>query len=161
MQEPRWQDVFAYILNAVRNGEWPIATWIAFALCIAVIRIAASWAWRRHRERQQLATIRFILARWADALGQPFWTQSTASQLDGVERLRGMFVGNREMVLALLIGLRVQLEVVPVNETVLEALDRVAAEWEDKLSSARRRRYRRLRELERERAASLHRRRAP
>ncbi len=155
MQEPTWRDVVAYIASALRNGDWPFAKWVAIALVFVLVRFLASWAWARHRQQQQLDTVKFIFGQWVDGLAQPFWTLSTSSQLDSIQRLRGMLVGNRDVVLALLIGLRVQLEAVPVDDTVLEAFDRLAAEWQDNTANARRRRYRQVRELAAQRKALL------
>lgn len=149
MQEPTWREVFAYAIAGLERGEWPYVKFVAFGLLFLLLRILVSWAWARHEQRQQLSVIRYIFFRWVEGLGQPFWTLSTASQLDAIGRLRAALAGNVDMVIALLIGLRVQLETYTLDEQVLQAVDRLTAEWEDKTVHARRRRYRKLRGLAR------------
>src|SRR5436309_713715 len=107
MQEPTWREVFAYAIAGLERGEWPYVKFVAFGLLFLLLRILVSWAWARHEQRQQLSVIRYIFFRWVEGLGQPFWTLSTASQLDAIGRLRAALAGNVDMVIALLIGLRV------------------------------------------------------
>jgi hypothetical protein len=71
---------------------------------------------------------------------------STPNQLDAIECLRGALLGHPSAVIGLLVGLRVRLETVELDDSALQAVDRLAAEWEDKTAAARRRRWRRLRE---------------
>ena len=40
------------------------------------------------------------------------------------------------------------MEDMPIDDSVLQAMDRLAAEWQDKMTPARRRRYRQMRGLE-------------
>ena len=149
MQEPTWREVFSYAISGLERGEWPYVKLVAFGLLFLLLRILVSWAWARHEQQQQLSVIRSIFFRWVEGLGQPFWTLSTSGQLDAIGRLRTALAGNVDMVIALLIGLRVQLETDTLDEQVLLAVDRLTAEWEDKTVHARRRRYRKLRELAR------------
>jgi len=148
MQEPTWRDVFDYIVAAWQRGDWPYATYVAAGLFIVLVRVLVSWGWARHQQHQRLSIVRCIFNRWVDSLGQPFWTLSTASQLDAIERLRTALVGDTAIVIGLLIALRVHLESLTLDERVLQAVDRLSKEWEDKTASARRRRYRRLRGLD-------------
>jgi len=154
MQEPTWRDVFAYIVTAWQRGDWPYANYVAIGLLIVLIRVLVSWGWTQ----QRLSVVRYSFVRWIDGLGQPFWILSTASQLGAIERLRATLVGDTTMVIELLVALRVQLESLAPDERVLHAVDRLAAEWEDKTASARRRRYRKLRGLDPARVEFLERR---
>jgi hypothetical protein len=149
MQEPTWREVFAYAITGFERGEWPYVKFVVFGLLFLLLRILVSWAWATHEQHQQLSIVRSIFFRWVEGLGQPFWTLSTSSQLDAIGRLRAALAGNVDMVIALLIGLRVQLETYTLDEQALQALDRLTAEWEDKTVHARRRRYRKLRGLAR------------
>ena len=137
VKEPTWHDVVAHIATVLRNGDWSFAMWAVISLVLALVSSLVSWGWSRHRQ-QQLDTVKFIFGQWVDGHAQPFWTLSTSSQLESIHRLRGMLVGNRDMVITQLVGLRVQLETAPVDEAVLVALDGLAAEWQDKMASARR-----------------------
>jgi hypothetical protein len=149
MQEPIWKEVFSYAISGLERGEWPYVKFVAFGLLFVLLRILVSWAWARHAQQQQLSIIRSIFLRWVEGVGQPFWTLSTSSPLDAIGRLRSALAGNVDMVIALLIGLRVQLETWSLDEQVLLAVDSLTAEWEDKTVHARRRRYRKLRGLAR------------
>jgi hypothetical protein len=158
MQEPTWRDVLSYAVTAFQRGDWPAAKYVALALFIALARVFVSWAWARHQQRQRVSVLRHSFARWADGLGQPFWTLSTASQLEAIGRLRGALIGDVELVISLLIGLRVKLEALAPDQQVLQAVDRLTAEWEDRTVAARRRRYRKLRGLASARSEFLERR---
>jgi len=147
MQDPTWREVFAYAIAGLERGEWPYVQFVAFGLLFLLLRILVSWAWARHEQHQQISIVRSIFFRWVDSLGQPFWTLSTSSQLDAIGRLSASLTGNVDMVVALLIGLRVQLETYALDEQVLQAVDRLTVEWEDRTVHARRRRYRKLRGL--------------
>lgn len=147
MQEPTWSDVFAYIIAGLLRGEWPVAQWVLLSIVVMTIRVVVSVIWRWHRERQQAALVTSVVLRWLDALERPFYLLSTQRQLDAVELLGQRLVGNRELVFAVLVRMRVQMEAIPVEERVLQAMDCLASEWQEKLSPARRRRYRRLRGL--------------
>jgi hypothetical protein len=68
-------------------------------------------------------------------------------QLEAIGRLRGALVGDVELVISLLIGPRVKLEALAPDDQVLQAVDRLTAEWEDRTVAARRRRHRKLRGL--------------
>ncbi|MDP9124516.1 MAG: hypothetical protein M3N82_07940 [Pseudomonadota bacterium] len=114
--------------------------------------------WAHHQRQQRLSIVRYRFVRWVDSLGQPFWTLSTASQLDAIERLRVALVGDTTMVIGLLVALRVQLKSLAPDEQVMQAVDRLAAEWESKTASARRRHYRKLRGLDPARTELLERR---
>lgn len=104
-----------------------------------------SAVWTRHRVHQQIAILKCTLSRWLDELGMPFHALTTVHQLVAVDRLRQLLVGDRELVSTLLVDLRLRMEAMPVEESVLLAMDRVATEWQDKMARARRRRDRQLR----------------
>ncbi len=145
MGEPTWREVVAYAVSGLERGEWPYVTFGILGLLFALVRILVSWAWARHVQAQQLSIVRAIFDRWVDGLLQPFWTLSTASQLDAVARLRVALAGDVDMVIGLLLALRVHLEAYQLDEQVLQAVDALTSEWEAKTVHARRRRYRKLR----------------
>ena len=148
MPEPTWRDVLAYVVDRLYRGDWPIARWVLLFIVLTAIRTVVSIVWTRHRAHQQIATLTSIMSRWTAELGMPFHLLSAPRQLEAVGRLRQRLVGDRALVLALLVNLRVYMEDIPIDDSVLEAMDRLAAEWQDKMAPARRRRYRQSRGLE-------------
>ena len=146
MQDPTWRDVLDYIVAGLLRGDWPVAACAATTLAIGTLRLTVGWAWARHRRHQQLATFERIITRWMAGWSKPFAALSTVEQLATIEQLRATIVGSPTLVLQLLAAIRVMVETVEPDSHVLEALDRLAGEWQEKLPSARRRRYRRDRE---------------
>jgi hypothetical protein len=148
VQDPTWREVFDYMLTKLHNGDLGVPWWLLVGLAVALLRKIVSVLWRHHRQRQQASIVNAIVTRWMKSLGKPFWTLSTAVQLDSIERLRGTLVGSPAIVLEFVVAIRVAVESEYTDAGVLGAFDRLAAEWQDKLPSARRRRYRRSRALD-------------
>ncbi len=134
------QRTFDAIVGMIRSRDWSdlwplegeLTLWLLAFLLVGV------YAWLRHLWR--MATVRKQFKRWAEDLATHAPPTSVAEQRAMVRRLDGV-KGDPEYVMRMLVALRVQVESLDPDPSVLDEFDRMAeARQADMLAKRRRRR---------------------
>jgi hypothetical protein len=155
MQDPSWQDVFAYMLTKLEQQHSPLMWgWLLMPL-VSIASLVIGLVWQRHVQHQRVAIVAAIFQRWSRGLDKPLDQMTDAERLVAIDRLGNDLLGHPATVLQFLLALRVVMETWQAHDSVLEALDQLTQVWHDKLPSDRKRRERRAQALARRDVARL------
>ena len=143
MQEPGWEDVFAYLQERLREPHSSLFWAVLLVPMVWIMRAVVGALWQRHVQHQRIAIVTRVFQRWLQQLDKPQHDLSADEQLTAMDRLGSHLLGHPAVVAAFLMPLRATMESWQADEGVLAALDALAQTWHDKLPSDRKRRERR------------------
>jgi hypothetical protein len=149
MQEPGWEDVFAYLQERLREPHSSLFWAVLTVTMVSIIRAVVGALWQRHVQHQRVALVTRIFERWLQQCDKPLRAMPADKQLAAIDRLGSNLLGRPAVVVSFLMSLRAMMESWQADERVLAALDALAQTWHDKLPSDRKRRERRARVLAR------------